>query len=281
MKSSTPPPSLTRFAMAAAALPGPSPGFRARKREILDRLAVPTADYTDASPKGSVDEGIRHLIAEINGREGLVTTSSCAGRVSVFLEGRKKAPVAARAGSLSAGAKPDDEDEEEAEDEGEPARSTARLASAGGKGGGGSWLFVSHDPIDVSAQSLDDASSRWEALFGLGQSADGAGLGDLGVGDSERLIHFKFEPMVCERISEVLLPRYLTLLNAYCAYHSRRYCTSWRRPTSTPSWSFGVHWKQASGRVVPWAYSKRGRQTQRLLRPWSLFGQWGCCSNPW
>ncbi len=182
----------------AAALPGPSPGFRARKREILDRLAVPTADYTDASPKGSVDEGIRHLITEINRREGLVTTSSCAGRVSVFLEGRKKAPAAAaRAGSLSAGAKPEDDDGEDDED-GEPARSTARLASAGGKGGGGSWLFVSHDPIDVSEQSPADASSRWEALFGLGQSTDGVEPGDSGARDSERLIHFKFEPMVCE-----------------------------------------------------------------------------------
>ena len=184
----------------AAALPGPPPGFRARKREILDRLAVPTADYTDASPKGSVDEGIRHLIAEINGREGLVTTSSCAGRVSVFLEGRKKAPVAARAaGSVSAGGpKPDDNEDEEGEDE-EPARSMARLASAGGKGGGGSWLFVSHDPIDVSAQNPGHASSRWEELLGLGQSTDSAAEpDDLGVGDSERLIHFKFEPMVCE-----------------------------------------------------------------------------------
>ncbi|SPQ19689.1 eaf0b554-2a99-403a-9e31-ca3e83d52590 [Thermothielavioides terrestris] len=71
-------------------LPAPGAAFSLRKQKILSQLSVPDAEYTDASPKGSVDAGIRHLIDEINARPGLVTTSSCAGRVSVYLEGRKK-----------------------------------------------------------------------------------------------------------------------------------------------------------------------------------------------
>src|SRR5689334_16583600 len=38
----------------------------------------------DKSPKGNVDDGVWELINEINAVEGLVTTSSCAGRVSCF-----------------------------------------------------------------------------------------------------------------------------------------------------------------------------------------------------
>ncbi|KAG5927298.1 hypothetical protein E4U53_002888, partial [Claviceps sorghi] len=60
--------------------PKPSTGFAAKKTKILDQLAVPEAEYTDASPKGTIDAGIRELIDEINAAEGFVTTSSCAGR---------------------------------------------------------------------------------------------------------------------------------------------------------------------------------------------------------
>jgi len=138
-------------------LPSPPTGFAVKKAKILSQLAVPDATYTDLSPKGSVDEGIRHLIAEINAVEGLVTTSSCAGRVSVFVEGRKTA------GSDEGG--------------------DAQLAGVGGKGGGGNWLFVSHDPVeenDAWIQGLDFADEA-------NASAGSAG---------RRLIHFKFEPMI-------------------------------------------------------------------------------------
>ncbi|ROW13760.1 hypothetical protein VPNG_03552 [Cytospora leucostoma] len=65
------------------------PSFTRRKAAILEQLSVPDEDYSDLSPKGTVDAGIRDLIDEINALDGLVTTSSCAGRVSVFLEGRR------------------------------------------------------------------------------------------------------------------------------------------------------------------------------------------------
>ena len=65
--------------------------FLAKKKTILDQLSVPVSEYDDLSPKGSIDVGIRDLIDEINQIEGCVTTSSCSGRASVFLEGKKRA----------------------------------------------------------------------------------------------------------------------------------------------------------------------------------------------
>ncbi|KAJ4298504.1 hypothetical protein N0V88_003534 [Collariella sp. IMI 366227] len=66
--------------------------FAKRKQAILSQLSVPEDEYTDASPKGSVDAGIRHLIDQINAHAGLVTTSSCAGRVTNerFVENQKR-----------------------------------------------------------------------------------------------------------------------------------------------------------------------------------------------
>lgn len=101
--------------------------------------------------------GIRALLAALNARDGLVTTSSCAGRVSVYLEGRKKG----------------------SEEEEDGVRGTAAV---GGKGGG-EWLFVSHDPLGEG--------EGWRGVFGLeGDEGKGEGRGE------GRLIHFKFEPMV-------------------------------------------------------------------------------------
>ncbi|KAI7193480.1 hypothetical protein KC363_g2747 [Hortaea werneckii] len=65
--------------------------FRDRKAKILQDLSIPDDQYEDLSPKGSVDEGIKELISEINGLPDYVTTSSCAGRVAVYLEGAKGA----------------------------------------------------------------------------------------------------------------------------------------------------------------------------------------------
>ncbi|KAI0423019.1 methyltransferase TYW3-domain-containing protein [Xylaria grammica] len=160
---------------APSALPPPPPNFLRKKERILEALAVPDAEYSDASPKGSVDAGIRDLIGEINALDGFVTTSSCAGRVSVFVEGRKVA------------------DAEKSEPEEDAAR-PATLAAVGGKGGGGTWLFVSHDPV------VGDASEDVKRLLGLHDSVDYDDEG--GRGDSvktvkeTRLIHFKFEPMI-------------------------------------------------------------------------------------
>ncbi|CAK7274148.1 hypothetical protein SEPCBS119000_006019 [Sporothrix epigloea] len=163
--------------------------FTTRKAAILEQLDRPDDDYTDASPKGAIDEGIRPLIDVINGLEGYVTTSSCAGRVAVFLEGRKGGQPA--------------EEKTVAPTPG-PA---STVASAGGKGGGGKWLFVSHDPL-VRGLAADSTSppqhssyngTDWATVFGLergrGDVAE-ASVQDNVEQDEERLVHFKFEPMI-------------------------------------------------------------------------------------
>lgn len=145
--------------MSPQQLPAPSPQFLERKSRIVEQLAAPDEEYTDASPKGSVDEGIRELISELNDIDGFVTTSSCAGRVSVFLEGSRDV------------------------DGGEET-----TAGVGGKGGGGNWLYISHeavpeDQLDVVVNSLG---------LETGKAAETEFHG-------QRLIHFKFEPMVRRR----------------------------------------------------------------------------------
>ncbi|EAT85153.2 tRNA(Phe) 7-((3-amino-3-carboxypropyl)-4-demethylwyosine(37)-N(4))-methyltransferase [Parastagonospora nodorum] len=141
--------------------------FEARKQNILEQLETPESEYQDLSPKGSIDVPIRDLISEINALDGLVTTSSCSGRISVFLEGRK--------------ASSDDAPTEE---------SGESRAGPGGKGGGGAWLFISHDPVEApDANTLSTFSSR----FGL----EAASLDESKTLEvSSRYVHLKFEPMI-------------------------------------------------------------------------------------
>lgn len=151
--------------------------FVAKKQKILEQLAIPAEQYDDLSPKGSIDEGIRDLIDEINALDGSVTTSSCAGRISVFLEGKKKAA----SGEV-----------ENAIGDRESIEVTSKGAGIGGKGGGGRWLFVSHDPVDVQKHA-----GSWKELFGMqNEDLEGKKLLPLGAPRDVRFIHFKFEPMV-------------------------------------------------------------------------------------
>lgn len=181
---------------STASLPEPSASFQDRKAKILSQLAVPDADYTDASPKGSVDEGIRPLMHDINAAAGFVTTSSCAGRVSVFLEGRKAPSAAAATSNVTT--EPQDVGQESTQVTDGP---NERLAGVGGKGGGGTWLYVSHDPHYKPSEAADSPSGTyWIDLFDLRQSEDQSTLAaDKSAaldGNQTRLIHFKFEPMV-------------------------------------------------------------------------------------
>ncbi|KAF6814298.1 tRNA wybutosine-synthesizing protein [Colletotrichum plurivorum] len=185
-------------------LPSPPVSFASRKLKILSQLSVPEAEYTDASPKGSVDVGIRELIDELNAVEGYVTTSSCAGRVSVFLEGRKASP--------SSSAPTGDE-----QDATGGAAALATIAGPGGKGGGGTWLYVSHDPVP---ESHDDE----EVLRQLGLAGDddaqekSAGeSGRVQPGRRRRLIHFKFEPMILHVLTASLPHAQLLLKCALAA----------------------------------------------------------------
>lgn len=84
--------------------------FDQKKEAILREIS---ADTPDASPKGSIDELCIPIMNLINAHRDMVTTSSCSGRVSVFLEGIKS-------------------------DGGDDIQ-------IGSKGNSGRWLFVTHD----------------------------------------------------------------------------------------------------------------------------------------
>ena len=152
------------------------PLFTARKTAIVTSLSTPTDSYKDASPKGSVDEGIRDLIDEINAMPGIVTTSSCAGRISVFLEGAKTS--------------------HEAENEEGQSTGGTKGAVPGGKGGG-RWLFVSHEPI--SQASLSNDARTWLNTFGLCSTSTHRSP-RIRPSVKSRLVRFSFEPMVSQLI---------------------------------------------------------------------------------
>lgn len=149
--------------------------FADKKDKLLKGLSIPPEDYTDLSPKGSVDVGIQDLINEINNLEGLVTTSSCAGRISVFLEGSKEEVHT--------------EDSE---------RLSSKLIVPGGKGNGGRWLFVSHDPV----QQVVDGD--WEEgsilkLFGMSSQIHSR---ERTMSGTTRFVKFQFEPMVIHKLQQ-------------------------------------------------------------------------------
>jgi tRNA wybutosine-synthesizing protein 3 len=147
--------------------------FESKKEKILSQLSIPDGEYTDLSPKGTIDVGIRELVDEINQLDGFVTTSSCAGRVAVFLEGSKKKVTAT-------------------EDE-----SSDAIAGIGGKGGG-HWVFVSHDPVDLQGLQGDA-----DLLTALGLPAQDNEIDEgtiLHDPNACQLLHLKFEPLVCCRL---------------------------------------------------------------------------------
>lgn len=153
--------------------------FERRKRKILAELSIPDAEYTDLSPKGSVDEGIRELIDDINTLPGLVTTSSCAGRFSVFLEGRKK-----------------QHQQQSSEVQ------QRQFVPSGGKGAG-KWLYVSHDALKEYGEKQGEEEDEEEEnnkrplhrLFGM-IPGDGKPPKLDGSGQAPRLVRFSYEPMV-------------------------------------------------------------------------------------
>ncbi|GLA93393.1 hypothetical protein AtubIFM61612_010589 [Aspergillus tubingensis] len=159
--------------------------FESRKRKILADLSIPDAEYTDLSPKGSVDEGIRILINDINTLPGLVTTSSCAGRISVFLEGRKK------------------QQQQQAVSD-EQQQQQRQFVPSGGKGAG-KWLYVSHEPLQEYGKVREKEQERQplHELFGM-MPGDGRPPGLNKDGQAPRLVRFSFEPMILHIMTATL-----------------------------------------------------------------------------
>ena len=160
--------------------------FTTKKNAILTSLSTPESAYTDLSPKGSVDVAIKPLIDRINALEGVVTTSSCAGRLSVFLEGRKSCKGCERSG--------------DAKDDERFGKESEQAAVPGGKGLGGKWLFVSHESVVLSKKG--ENKKDLSQLLGLGSSeAQNQALALGGDVNEMRLVRFQFEPMVCRVVA--------------------------------------------------------------------------------
>lgn len=179
-----------------------------------------------------------------------MTTSSCAGRISVFLEGEKSALREGVGGwerekegegeggwerekegsgrwerekegssEWERGREGEGEGEEqrkmqgegEREKEGRRDRERGRgrereRAVPGGKGRGGRWLFVSHDPLDEG--DLKEKEGGWERVLGVEDGRAGKvgkknNIDDNGDGCGSKLdvrrsrfVRFQFEPMV-------------------------------------------------------------------------------------
>ena len=140
-------------------------GFTAQKTKLLQRLTSPNASNANHSSKEGVDVGIRSLVDEINKIDTLATTSSCAGRVVVYLEGSS---------SSSSPSHLDD------------GMGISGLAIAT-EGGSNQSLFVSHDPLPLSGKR------PVAPMLGL---SDHTNLGVPSSIEGVRWVRCKFEPMV-------------------------------------------------------------------------------------
>ncbi|PGH03818.1 hypothetical protein AJ80_08631 [Polytolypa hystricis UAMH7299] len=174
----------------------PSQSFELKKQKILNDLSVPDGEYADLSPKGSVDVDIRELIDEINALPGLVTTSSCAGRISVFVEGDGGSPspsAVIKAPAPSSSREVEEQggrEVQEHEVEG-PEGLNRQFAATGGKGSG-KWLYTTHSSMVCPRISGGEENSLHKA-FGL---TPGDGRLEDDERENIRLVRFHFEPMI-------------------------------------------------------------------------------------
>lgn len=128
--------------------------FDQKKASILAEIQ---SLQPDLSPKGDVDVLCYPIMELINSHNDMVTTSSCSGRLSVFIEGTK---------------------------------SHNGLQKSGGKGEGGRWLYVTHDVNEVrgwldkiNPDSFTFAQEDFTHL--IGDSVSG-----------KRLALYKYEPFI-------------------------------------------------------------------------------------
>ncbi|KAK5073665.1 hypothetical protein LTR64_007198 [Lithohypha guttulata] len=161
--------------------------FRRKKATILAELERPDNDYTDKSPKGSVDAEILELIAKINEFEGYVTTSSCAGRVVVFVEGRK-ALREDKSGVVDGAS---DAQQETGRDVSSNATSVG--GGPGGKGHGNKWFPV---PVEEVSSTSPTALHDLFQLEPKSTPSSGPTTSNLSYRPDLRLIKLSFSPLI-------------------------------------------------------------------------------------
>jgi len=185
--------------------------FTKKKSQILSEIRNhDSTDYSDKSPKGTIDSEIIDLIDEINAFDGYVTTSSCAGRVAVFVEGRKATGPAPTTDVNDEGEAGGDSGTAEVETEdasgGPPPTSTSGTAKSrpttttaaagpGGKGYGNRWLYVSHSPVP-SSHLTSTNPTELSGLFQLVSSGRPSSSSTALPHPSPRLIKLSFSPLI-------------------------------------------------------------------------------------
>lgn len=170
--------------------------FMQKKDNLLKLIEETSPDSPDASPKGTIDALCMPIINLINSSSKMVTTSSCSGRVSVFLEGEKhlSQPI---------------DNNNDSNNNNQP--ESATTTKPGGKGDGGRWLFITHDVSKVDnwytdLMSLSSSSSNQNTNTDIPSVANkdltycfttDADLIDRKSNDpSTRYVLFKFEPLI-------------------------------------------------------------------------------------
>ncbi|OWB61973.1 transferase activity protein [[Candida] boidinii] len=152
--------------------------FDQKKESIQREISETTSDSPDASPKGTIDELCIPIIKLINSHNDLVTTSSCSGRASVFIEGSKlrKSNIETSQEQIK---------ETEADNNNNQDISDYKI---GAKGEGGHWLFVTHNENEVDGWWKDKGIKFSKDVFQAKKVSDF----DL----STRYILFKYEPLI-------------------------------------------------------------------------------------
>lgn len=128
--------------------------FDQKKTAILAGIG---SSQPDLSPKGDIDVLCFPIIDLINSHADMVTTSSCSGRLSVFIEGEKQ---------------------------------HKGLLKTGGKGEGGKWLFVTHERGQVTDWLDRTEVGTYEFVDSNLKSIVG------NVDSSSRLVLYKYEPFI-------------------------------------------------------------------------------------
>lgn len=140
-------------------------GFDKKKQHILQEIGLNSESNPDASPKGTIDALCIPLITLINSHSDMVTTSSCSGRVSVFVEGSKELNTE--------------------RDNPADLLTADEAFKIGAKGEGGHWLFVSHEKEDINEWWM-----KTSPLLKFEKSSDKE------YNIKTRYILFKYEPLI-------------------------------------------------------------------------------------
>lgn len=134
--------------------------FDQKKKFLLKEIGLNSEENPDASPKGTIDSLCIPLITMINSHKDMVTTSSCSGRLSVFLEGSKDVKLV---------------------DEG-----TRENIKIGAKGDGGHWLFVSHEKEEIKEWwKSENIKFKYKTAIKEGE-----------YNPNTRYVLFKYEPLI-------------------------------------------------------------------------------------